>query len=109
MVHSVLSDGPAYAGGVINGDEILAMNGRRLASGDLDKRLKKMEPGDVVTMYIMRRDELKIIELTLAGKPDGKWTLQRVKEPTDQQKVAYESWLQLEWPEPKKKEEEAEN
>ncbi len=108
-VRNVLSDGPAYAGGVINGDEILAMNGRRLASGDLDKRLKKMEPGDAITLYIMRRDELKIIELTLAGKPDGKWTLQRVKEPTDQQKATYESWLQQDWPEPKKKSEEAEN
>ncbi|MCH7601321.1 MAG: M61 family metallopeptidase [Planctomycetes bacterium] len=105
-VRSVRSDGPAYLGGVISGDEILAMDGRRLASGDLDKRLKKMEPGDAVALHLMRRDELKIIELILAGKPDGKWTLQRVKEPTDQQKVAYESWLQQDWPEPKEKAEE---
>ena len=107
-VRSVMSDGPAYVGGVISGDEILAMNGRRLASGDLDKRLEKMEPDETVTLHIMRRDELKIVELTLAGKPDGKWTLDRVKKPTDQQKAAYESWLQQDWPEPKKKAEEAE-
>ena len=97
-VRAVLADGPAYTAGIMAGDEIVAMNGRRLPAGDLDKRLEKYKPGDTVTLHIMRRDELRTFEVTLAGRPDGTWALQRIKAPSEQQIAAYESWIGQEWP-----------
>jgi len=97
-----LADGPAYDAGLIPGDEIIALNGRRLRSSDLDKRLEKLEAGDDVLLHIMRNDELIELRITLDGIPDGKWKIARVKEPTSLQMEAYADWLGQPWPEQKK-------
>ncbi|MEM7305362.1 MAG: PDZ domain-containing protein [Planctomycetota bacterium] len=104
-VSAVLADGPAYDAGVLAGDEILTLNGRRLRSGELDKRIKRLEPGTTVTLHLLRRDELQVVEVELAGVPDGKWKLRRVKEPTDAQKAGYASWIGHDWPEKNKDDE----
>lgn len=101
-VRTVLADGPAYDIGILPGDEIVALSGRRLRASELDSRLKKLAPGDVVTLHVMRRDELRVFEVTLDGKPDGTWTIKHVKEPTEAQIQAYESWINQDWPERKK-------
>ncbi len=102
-VRSALSDGPAYQIGLIAGDEIVALDGRRLRASEMDDRLSKLEPGQSVTLTIMRNDLLRTMEVTLAGRPDGTWKLRRVKEPTEAQRQAYESWLGQPWPAKKKK------
>lgn len=97
-VRSALSDGPAYTTGITSGDEIIALDDRRLSPDDLDKRLKNYQPGDTVTLHVMRRDELRVFEIVLGAKPDGKWELNYVKEPTDTQIAVYESWIKQDWP-----------
>ena len=52
-------------------------------------------------MTLFRHDDLREFSITLTSKPDGKWTLRRVEEPTDPQVAAYESWLGQEWPKKK--------
>ncbi len=107
-VRSVRSDSPAYEAGVQPRDELLAIDGRRVGAGDLDERLKQYEPGDEIRLTLFRRDDLRDLSITLASKPDGKWTLRRVKEPTDPQVAAYESWLGQEWPKKKNEQDEKE-
>lgn len=97
-VRTSYADGPARAAGLIPGDLIVALNDRRLGSGDLDKRLKDFEPGDTIKLDYFRRDELRQAQVTLASKPNAKWTVSHTKEPTDQQKTVYESWLGQTWP-----------
>ncbi|MFQ5413607.1 MAG: M61 family metallopeptidase, partial [Phycisphaerae bacterium] len=99
-VRSVSADGPAYRAGVIVGDEIVALDGRRLPAGELDDRLKRFDPGDTVRLTIFRRDMLRTIEVVLAGRPDGNWRVRRIDEPTELQRTTYASWLQQPWPEP---------
>lgn len=103
-VRSVLSDGPAYAAGLLAGDEILAINGRRLSSGQLDKRLKNFEAGEEIAITFFRHDDLREMKITLGAQADGEWKIRRVKQPTDTQKAAYESWLAHPWPGEKKEE-----
>ena len=45
------------------------------------------------------REQMRAVEITLGKKLDGKWTLRRVKEPSDAQKAAYAQWLGQKWPE----------
>src|SRR5439155_17777104 len=98
VVRSVLSDGPAHAAGVMLGDEIVAVNGRRVSASQFDEWIGLLQPGDAVTLYIIRRDELRTVAFKLAGKPNGRWKVSRMKDPTDSQKAAYQSWLHQEWP-----------
>jgi predicted metalloprotease with PDZ domain len=93
LVRSVLSDGPAYAAGVWGGDEIVALEGRRVSASQFDEWIGRLQPGDAVTLHVIRRDELRTVSFKLAGKEKGKWTLSRMKDPTDSQKAAYQSWL----------------
>jgi len=97
-VAALLSDGPAYASGLMVGDEIAAADGKRITSqGDLDKRVEALKPGATIRVSYFRREELREVSITLAGVPDGQWTLRRVKEPTDEQKAQYGDWLGQEW------------
>jgi len=98
VVRSVLSDGPAYAAGVALGDEIVAVNGRRFSGSQFDDWIELLQPGDAITLHIIRRDELRTVSFKLAGKPNGRWKVFRVKDPTNSQKAAYQSWLHQEWP-----------
>jgi predicted metalloprotease with PDZ domain len=98
VVRSVLSDGPAYEAGVLLGDEIVAVNGRRVASSHFDEWIGLLQPGDTVTLHIIRRDELRNVSFRLASKPNGRWKVSRIKDPTSSQKAAYQSWLHQEWP-----------
>ncbi len=98
VVRSVLSDGPAYAAGVVLGDEIVAVNGRRVSASQFDEWIGLLQTGDAVTLHIIRRDELRTVSFKLGGKPNGRWKVSRIKDPTDSQKAAYQSWLHQEWP-----------
>ncbi len=48
------------------------------------------------------------IRIKLASKLDGNWKLRRIKEPTDDQIAAYESWIGHDWPEKDKPNDKAE-
>lgn len=97
-VATVLADGPAYKAGVIAGDLVVAINGQRLRAADLDTLLKRIKPGDTVRLSLFRYDILREIEFKAEGRPDARWTVRRVKSPTDEQKAMYESWLGQKWP-----------
>ena len=98
FVQSVLSDGPAYEAGVLFGDEIVALNGKKLSASQFAEEVAKLEPGDSVTLHLFRYGRLRTIEFSLAGKPDGQWKLRRVENPTETQQEAYETWLGQSWP-----------
>jgi predicted metalloprotease with PDZ domain len=97
-VRSVISDGPAYAAGILAGDEIVAVNGRRISASQFEEFLGRAAVGDTVTLHIIRRDQLRNVSFKVAGKPNGRWKVLRVKSPSDAQKRAYQSWLNQEWP-----------
>src|SRR5215471_12778751 len=97
MVRSVLSDGPAYEAGVLPGDEIVAVNGRRVSAAQFDGWIGLLRPGGPVTLHVIRRDELRTLSFRLAGKPNGRWRVLPTGNPAEPQKAAYRSWLHQEW------------
>jgi len=100
VVRSVPSSGPAYAAGIVAGDELIAINTRRIQSADdLNNVLDDLDPGEVVKLSFFRHGVLHELQITLGSEPDGEWKIRRVKEPSDAQKSAYESWLWQTWPE----------
>ncbi|HEX6850401.1 MAG TPA: PDZ domain-containing protein [Candidatus Polarisedimenticolaceae bacterium] len=69
LVATSRSDGPAHAAGLYPGDELLALDGRRVDETSLAARLAERKPGDVVTLTAFRRDELVDVPVRLAAAP----------------------------------------
>jgi len=100
IVRYVLSDGPAYSAGVLPGDEIVALDGRRYNAAEMVNHVEtQTRPGDVIQLEILRRGRQRTIELATIAAPKGRWQLSRMETPSDAQKSAYSSWLQQPWPE----------
>jgi len=100
IVRYVLSDGPAYLAGVLSGDEIVALNGRRYNAAETTAHVEtQVRPGDNLQLEIIRRGRQRMIEFRAAAAPRGRWQLSRVENPSAAQKTAYASWLQQPWPE----------
>ena len=97
-VSSVASDGPAFQAGLIAGDEIVALDGRRLDGGQLAKRLESYTPGETIELSFFRRDKLRTLKLVLAGRPRGQWTVSLSDEVTPLQRTAFEAWTGQSWP-----------
>lgn len=96
-VTAVGRDGPAYPAGVQVNDLIVALEGRRLRSADLELRLREFAPGAAVRLTLLRRDELREISVTLDERRRAKWALRRVKAPDESQRDIYQGWLGRAW------------
>lgn len=93
----VIAGSPAEAAGCEAGDELLALDGFRLRSGDFNARLGGMKIGDAFTLTVFRGDRLLEIPMKAGADPVPAYTAAKVKSPTPEQKAVFESWLQATW------------
>jgi predicted metalloprotease with PDZ domain len=96
-VNVVVAGSPAYEAGLDYGDEILAIDGERVRSGDLQSRVAEYKPGETVKITLFRRDELREFNVTLRLQDVPPYKIVNVEHPTDLQKAIYESWLKTTW------------
>jgi serine protease DegQ len=69
-VESVFSGGPAEGAGLRGGDVIVAIEGEETPTvEDLFGRLRDFEPGETVTLEIVRGDDRRSVEVTLGERP----------------------------------------
>ncbi len=99
-VSRVDADGPAFEAGLNVGDRIVAIDGISLDAGDLDKRIENHEPADVLNIAYLRHGVLQEAQIRLAERPAGKWKVSKIDEPSDEQRAAFEAWLDLPWDAP---------
>jgi predicted metalloprotease with PDZ domain len=72
----VFDGGPAQHAGLSGGDQLVALDGLRIAGGNLDRLLARYRPGDTVQLHAFRRDELMQFDLPLATRAPLKFSLQ---------------------------------
>jgi predicted metalloprotease with PDZ domain len=82
---------PAHQGGLMAGDEVVALGGLRTGR-DLGKRIGAYKPGDVVSWHAFRDGRLVSGEITFGTDPVGKLEIKPLKEATEAQKQAFEAW-----------------
>jgi len=97
-VSSVLEGSPAAKAGLSAKDELVALNGAKVAAADWDKRLDELEPGERARLTVFRAGFLKELSVTLGAKDNATWTIKPVEKPTAEQRSIYESWLGVKWP-----------
>jgi predicted metalloprotease with PDZ domain len=94
LVAHVLDDGPAQAAGLAGGDEIVALDGIRVAgAGRLAERMSGTRAGERITLHVFRRDELHAYELVLREPPHDACRLTLVEDADAATRAARAAWL----------------
>src|SRR5574341_1245145 len=88
----VAEGSPAHHAGLYAGDEIVAEEGFRVDRAALWDRLCERGPGGVLRLTVFRRDELVELKVTLAPPPEDALWLERVAEPSAEQRKAFGEW-----------------
>lgn len=83
----------AWDAGINVNDELLAINGNRMA--DLEKALQFLLPGDTINITLSRDGRLLEIPLTLQNQHKIKYQVEAMAEPTYQQITVRNKWLAL--------------
>ena len=71
-VRNVVPDSPAWRAGLTFNDEIVAVDGARVAATTFAKRIADHPPGARVRVAFFRRDQLQEADVRLGESPDRK-------------------------------------
>jgi predicted metalloprotease with PDZ domain len=99
VVANVIADLPGYEGGINAGDELVALDGKRIAASDVSERINVLEEvraGQKVTITVFRRERMMSFELTAAVKPFDLYSIAELKDASPQQTALRQSWLREE-------------
>ncbi len=95
-VQFIEAGSPAAQAGLDVGDEVLALDGLRVASEQLSDRLRDYQPGDQVLITAFHRDELTSYTVTLGEPQPTSYRLVLAEDPTPEQQELLAGWLRVE-------------
>lgn len=102
-VTRIIAGSPAEDAGLSVGDEVVAMDGYRVRTADLQDRISELNAGDTVKLTVFRDNQLREFEVRLRLQDVPPYKIARVSKPSKLQKAIYESWLGTVWEETKGK------
>ena len=94
-ISNITADSPAFEAGLDRNDILIAVDGRRAHADNLDQILKKHQPGDVITVTVIRREQLRDFKVTLAEAKKDDYKIEEIEEPNELQQAILKSWLNL--------------
>lgn len=94
IVSATLAGLPAYDGAVNTGDEIAAINGKKVDAGNIQQRLNEFSAGQRVILTLFRRGRLTTIELTAALKPFDRYLITEQKEAGQAEQALRQAWTE---------------
>ena len=92
-VKNVVPGSPAWRAGVTFGDEVVAVDGRRVTAASVGKRLADRAPGQSVELVCFRKDELRTAVVRLAKNPERKWSFALDPDASPPAKLLRRRWL----------------
>lgn len=96
-ISNVTPGSPGAEAGLDFNDEIVALNGYRMRSSDLNERMTSTKEGEEITITLFRNDKLKEIKVRLENFGTPTYAVKKTAKPTPLQKTIYESWLHEEF------------
>ncbi len=96
LLVSVLDGGAAQEAGLSAGDILIALDGIRVTSENLDQLLARTRIGDNLKAYAFRRDELMIFEVEMKPANPNTCILWLLKEERPERQKRQQEWLGLE-------------
>lgn len=89
----VIDGSPAMEAGLYANDEIVALDGFKVDGSTLVNRCEDRAPGETVRVHVFRREKLLEVPVILRARPHDGAYLARIEAPSDDQRVAFRSWL----------------
>ncbi|TAF03774.1 MAG: M61 family peptidase [Nostocales cyanobacterium] len=86
---------PAKNAGIDADDELLAIDGIKVGTGQLSERLQDYQPHDVIQITVFHQDELHNYSVTLAPQHPRQYKLQSVNNPNPTQQDNFFGWLSV--------------
>ncbi len=93
VLASVLRGSAAEAAGLSPGDEIVAVDGRRVDEPSFRERLRHRKPGDVLDIAYARREIMGSTKITLAEPPPEALEIVPLSDASAEAKALAEAWL----------------
>ena len=90
---SVYEKSAAHRAGMSAGDTLIALDGLRVTSSNLDQLLRRYRAGDRITVHAFRRDELHTFEIKLALDDAPNWVLSAAAKPAAAALKLRRAWL----------------
>ncbi|NJN76177.1 MAG: M61 family metallopeptidase [Synechococcaceae cyanobacterium RL_1_2] len=95
QIQSIHLDGPAGRAGLEAGDQLLAIDGFKVASDNLNDYLKNYRPGDEITVTVFHQDQLKNYRVTLDKPQPTRYQVKTFANLTPSQQKLREGWLKF--------------
>jgi predicted metalloprotease with PDZ domain len=95
IVRHVYAGSPAYEQGLNAGDQIVAMDNRRVTKEFFDARMAEKKPGDPLSLTIFRFDDLSTLFIKLGERREGTYRIIPLPNATEAQKRIYRGWLSV--------------
>ncbi len=92
---NVFTGGAAMQAGLAAGDTLVALDGLKITSSNLDKLLQQYQPGETVDVHAFRRDELMSFAVKLQRPPMDTVELQLTQDIDHETDARRKSWLGL--------------
>ncbi|WP_341527093.1 M61 family metallopeptidase [Nostoc sp. UHCC 0302] len=93
IIKFVETGSPAQAGGIDPGDELLAINGIKVAANSLSDRLKDYQPNNTVQVTVFHQDELRTYSVTLASPRPTRYQVKPLERADSKQQQNFTGWL----------------
>jgi len=93
LVSRVYAGSPAYEQGLNTGDQIVALDNRRVTKEFFDARIAEKKPADLANLTIIRFDDLSSLPIKLGGWIDAPYRIMAVQNPADEQRQIYQAWM----------------
>jgi predicted metalloprotease with PDZ domain len=93
VIATCFSGEAAHRAGLSAGDALVAVNGLRVTTGNLDQLISRYAVGDTVDVHVFRRDELMRLVVTLEAPKPHNITLSLAEDARSSAIHARQSWL----------------
>jgi predicted metalloprotease with PDZ domain len=90
---AVMDYGPAMQAGLSAGDVVIALDGIKVTSTNLDQLLQRAQLGEKVEIYAFRRDELRRFEVEMRPAEPNTCYLWLQQDITQEQQARVQSWM----------------
>jgi predicted metalloprotease with PDZ domain len=85
--------GPAMQAGLSAGDVVIALDGIKVTSTNLDQLLQRAQLGEKVEIYAFRRDELRRFEVEMRPAEPNTCYLWLQQDITQEEQTRVQSWM----------------